>query len=474
LITFATPRTSLPQSRWRSGGRAHLVGIGGAGMRSLADVLTAANWKVTGSDENLTPADAIRWKARRGHIADRVTVDVDAVVHSPAIDDANPELVRARSLGIPVLSYPAMLGRLMRESFGIAIAGTHGKSTTTAMTAEILRTDGFDPTVIVGAEPLDQTSGGRFGRGDLVVAEACEYRDSFLHLRPKIASILNIEPDHFDYFHSAEQLDETFARFASQVASDGLLLVSDSCTRTQHVVRNASCRCETFGLSNTANWQARNLANCGGNYAFEIWNKRVRLGQIALRVPGRHNVTNALAAAAMAWHAGAAAAGICRGLSQFRGLRRRLETLGESGGVALVDDFAHHPTEVAASLAAVKLKYPGRRVWCIFQPHQASRTRALLDELAGSLHNAGKIFVADIYRAREPAACEGDVTAADLARRMRARGQSVAELHDPQAIREFIADRVRPGDVVLTMGAGNIGKIAHDLGKWLREHGANG
>jgi UDP-N-acetylmuramate--alanine ligase len=211
-----------------------------------------------------------------------------------------------------------------------------------------------------------------------------------------------------------------------------------------------------------------------GNYTFELWQAGELLGEVALQVPGRHNVANAVAAAALASHAGAAPAGICRGLAQFRGLRRRLESLGEPGGVALIDDFAHHPTEVGASLAAVKLKYPGRRVWCIFQPHQASRTRALLDELAGSLHNAGKIFVADIYRAREPAACEGDVTAADVARRMRARGQSVAELHEPQAIAEFVADRLQPGDVVLTMGAGDIGKIAHDLGKRLREHGANG
>lgn len=425
-------------------------------MRSLAGVLDSAGWRVTGSDSNSSLTSP--W-----HATSDLAAGADVVVHSPAVPLDNPELVAARRQNLPIVSYPAMLGRLMADHFGVAVAGTHGKSTTTAMAAEILLADGLDPTVVFGASPLGGSSGGRFGRGDIVLAEACEYRDSFLHLRPRVAAILGIEPDHFDYFRSARQLDASFERFARQVPADGIVLVSDQCNRARRIMMNLDCRRESFGFSETADWQARVVDVDCGRHRFEIWHRGQRMCEAALQVPGLHQVSNALAAAAVARHCGASADAICSGLASFRGLQRRLESLGEAGGVAIVDDYAHHPTEIAASLAAVRMAYPGRRVWCVFQPHQVSRTAHLLDDLAASLHNADTVLVADIFRAREGSPQPGEVTAADLARRARARGAAVLDVHSTQAIVACVQEGLRPGDVLVTMGAGDIGKIVHGI-----------
>jgi len=289
----------------------------------------------------------------------------------------------------------------MSERRGLAVAGTHGKSTTAAMLAEILIAHGFDPLVVAGGALLGQTSGGRFGRGDWLVAEACEYRANFLHLKPEVAAILGIEHDHFDYFQSRAQLDNAFQQFAGQVS--GVLLTLDSCSTSLRLAQAAAARHETFGVRPGSTWQAAEPQLSRGRFCFELRHQGVDIGPVRLRVPGRHNVLNALAAAGLAHHAGASDAAICRGIERFAGIHRRLELLGEHGGIALIDDFAHHPTEITASLKTVRQLYPGRRLWCVFQPHQVSRTARLLDSLAASLQNADKLVVAEIYRAREVA-----------------------------------------------------------------------
>lgn len=456
---------------------AHLVGIAGAGMRALADVLLGWGWKLSGSDLAI---GSVRELARdgvrlsEGHAAENLPPETELVVYSDAIAAGNPELHRADELGIPTCSYFEMLGRLSSDKECLAVAGTHGKSTVTAMAAEVLVEAGWDPTMFCGAAPMGRRSGGRAGSGELVLVEACEYRANFLHLRPSLAVILGIEPDHFDCYDSPNELEHAFARFARMVPRRGLVLARHDCAATRRVIGELSCRVETFGTDAAADWSARNLAHRRGRYGFEVRHQGRYLCDVKLRVPGRHNVLNALAAAALAWENDVPAERIARSLGRFRGLHRRLEVRGSFAGVLLVDDYAHHPTEVAASLAAVRRMAPGRPVWCVFQPHQVSRTEHLLDELAESLQNAEVVLVAEIFRAREGPPHDGEVTAADLARLVRARGVEVPSLHAVEEITRLLETRLTPGDVLITMGAGDIGKICDGFDNRLRADRAAG
>ena len=305
-----------------------------------------------------------------------------------------------------------------------------------------------------------------------MLAEACEYRANFLHLRPRHAAILGIEPDHFDCYPTVARLRDAFTRFAALLPDDGLLVARHECEATRQVTAGLHCRIETFGFDAQAAWSARNVNGQQGRYDFEIVRHQQRLCRVCLQVPGRHNVLNALAAAALAWANGLGPEVIAAGLATFRGLHRRLEWRGEWHGASLLDDYAHHPTEIAATLAAVRETYPGRRVWCVFQPHQASRTAALLDELAASLQNADRLAVADIFRAREPEPRPGEVTAADLAERARWLGANVEREQTIEQITRRVATQLRAGDVLITMGAGDIGRIHQNLVE--HRSGANG
>jgi UDP-N-acetylmuramate--alanine ligase len=446
--------------------RAHLVGIAGAGMRSLANVLDAAGWQIGGSD--LAEVTGAPFHARRGHDASAIDPSLDLVIYSSAVPPDNPELCRARQLGIPTLSYPQMLGRLMRPRGGVAIAGTHGKSTATAMAGEIFTAAGLDPTVVVGAAPVGRQSGGRYGHGRWMLAEACEYRAGFHHLEPEVAAILNIEPDHFDCFASMAELQDAFARFARSVPPDGLVLARAECAATRHACADLACRTETFGWTPAATWQAAELRERHGYYAFELRCRGRAVCEVKLPVPGRHNVLNALAAAALASHCGAGGAAIRAGLERFAGLRRRLQLLGEVRGVALVDDYAHHPTEVAATLATLRQMYADRRLWCVFQPHQASRLAHLLDEFARSLQNADKVILAEVYRARERFSHGDEITSGHLSDRLARQGSDVVQLASGLEIRDHLIRSLRRGDVLVTMGAGDIGRVAYELGQGLR------
>lgn len=465
---------------------AYLIGIAGAGMRALADVLLGTGWRVSGSDYApfvVPPSGGLRGPIYRlkpglrtyqGHAPENLPPETDLVIASTAIPPHNPELLRAAELGIPVVSYFQMLGRLMEGKHGLAVAGTHGKSTTAAMAAQILVGAGLDPTVVFGATPLGACSGGHAGSGKLMLVEACECQRNFLHLRPRHAVILGIEPDHFDCYDTRDELERAFAQFAASLPSDGLLLARHDCEATRRATANFSCRVETFGLQGQADWSAANLSHQRGCYRFQIHHRGKLLGSIKLKTPGRHNVLNALAAAALASANGVSPEQVVRSLSRFPGLHRRLESLGTWGGVAVVDDYAHHPTEVAAALAAVRLMFPGRRLWCVFQPHQVSRTARLLDELAASLQNAEKVLVAEIFRAREGPARPGEVTAADLARQVRAGGADVPPIHAPEEIEDFLQTHLTPRDVLLTLGAGDIGRIAYGYLERFREDRAAG
>ncbi len=476
-------------------------------MRALARVLLEKGWRLSGSDPSIgrdNPLTKAGIRCFSGHAACQVNADVECLIHSSAISAANPELCRAAELGIPVLSYAEMLGLLMQGRCGLAIAGTHGKSTATAMAAEILAAAGCDPTVIYGAEPRNGGYGGRAGNGNVVLVEACEFRRNFLNLRPHDAVILNTEPDHFDCYDSREALESAFASFAALLPADGRLIVPSDDAAVQRVAGAAGCRIETFGQAGQADWLAVNVQSQRGRYGFDLVCRGRKLGRIELSVFGRHNVLNALAATALAAEApggyplvgtgrGVPPEKIIAGLSRFCGLRRRLEPLGTAGGVCFWDDYAHHPTEISTTLQTIREVVPGARVCCLFQPHQALRTARLLDELALSLQNAERVLIADIFRAREGPPQPGEITAADLAARTRALGQDVPGLHDPVDIQEFLQTQLTPGDVLVVMGAGDIGlllgggaynvggrnnrgadRISYGLMDWFREHRAAG
>jgi len=447
-------------------GRAHLVGIAGAGLRSLAEVLLGWGWQLSGSDlagEAIEHLVARGVRIHRAHAVNQLPADADLVIASDAIPPENPELAEARRLGIPVLSYFQALGRIMASRQGVAIAGTHGKSTTTAMLAHLLIAAGLDPTVVCGAVPLGRQTGGRSGHSSLMLVEACEYRANFLHLGPRKAAILGIEPDHFDCYPTQEHLLDAFTRFAALLPDNGLLVARHECRTTRQVTDGLRCQVETFGWVPEATWSVRELAPQHGRYHFEIRRHRQAFCRVCLQVPGRHNVLNALAAAALASAHDLTPEAIATGLGSFRGVHRRLELRGEWRGVSLLDDYAHHPTEIAATLAAVREMYPGRRLWCVFQPHQASRTAALLDELAASLQNAEKLVIAEIFRAREPTRRPGEVTAADLAQQARRLGAEVEPIETVEQITRYLEYQLRAGDVLITMGAGNIDQIHQNL-----------
>jgi UDP-N-acetylmuramate--alanine ligase len=296
-----------------------------------------------------------------------------------------------------------------------------------------------------------------------MLVEACEYRANFLGLVPQMAVLLGIEPDHFDCFAHAGDLERAFADFARRVPSDGLVLWSGGCAATRRVVRGLDCACESFGLAPSATWHATSVRERRGFYSFQIRSRDRLVANIALNVPGKHNVINALAAAAVASHCGATGKAMHAGLERFAGLERRIELLCDGPGAAIVDDYAHHPTEVAATLATVRQMYPDRRVWCVFEPHQTLRTRKLMDEFARSLQNADTVIVAPIFGAREAAGPDARKTATELARRVAELGAQVEERGTLNEIEDYLSGQLAHADVLVTIGAGDIGTVAHGL-----------
>jgi UDP-N-acetylmuramate--alanine ligase len=458
--------------------RAHFIGIGGSGMRALASVLIEQGWTISGSDLHPDDAEGLIARGVRvfgDHAASNVPPNAEVVVYSDAVPADNPERRRAEEPGIRTRSYAQMLGEITSQHDSsatmrtLAVAGTHGKSTVTAMAAEILICAGLDPTVICGASPIARhenaiaETGGRNGSGDIALVEACEYRENFLHLAPEAAAILNIEPDHFDYYRSTDQLTEAFAKFASGVSPAGLIIAGADSHRAVSVAKASGRAMTTFGLSADADWRATKVQQNRGRYRFELVCHDRLLTTVTLAIPGRHNVLNALAAAALARHCEVSSQQIAQGLTVFRGLKRRLEIRGRWHGAPWVDDYAHHPSEVKAALAAVRQMFPRRRIFCVFQPHQASRLTILLDELAASLQNADKLAVTKVFRAREGAPRPGEATAVDLAATVRAGGIDVLDEHAPLAIARRAAQELQPGDVLVTLGAGDLGKIFHEF-----------
>lgn len=444
---------------------AHLIGAAGAGMQSLGQLLRDAGWTLSGSDLEPLPG------MYRGHAAGHVGESTDLVVYSPAIPADNPERREAQRRGIPACSYPEMLGQVMSSRRGIAVAGTHGKSTTAALLASILLAAGEDPSYVIGAQPQGEFAGGRCGEGPWFVAEACEYREHFLTLTPEVAVLLGIEPDHFDFFSSQAHVRETFARFAGRLPAGGLLLAHQGCAATMEIARQLACRVVGFGYGPAADWQVADVAEVGHAGQFRlVHTPSGRAVSLRLPLPGRHNVLNAAAAAATAFELGLPTAAVRKGIGQFRGIRRRLQQLGRWRGVACWDDYAHHPTEVTAVLSTLRRLYPRRRLWCIFQPHQASRTVHLLEQFALSLQLADRVAVADVFHAREKSGASP--VAAELAERTSRYGAAVLPQRNMAALAEHLKQSLQPQDVLVTLGAGDIWKLHHEFTEGIRRHRA--
>lgn len=446
----------------------HLVGIGGSGMQALAGMLLRCGATVSGSDEQGGYAiDRLKAGGARvaiGQRAENVPDHTDLVVYSAAIKPSNPELAAAIARNIPCIRYAEMVGRLMATRHGIAISGTHGKSTTTAWVSFILKNAGLDPTFIVGADVRQLGGPSGVGAGAHFVAEACEYNCSFHNFRPKTAAILNIEGDHFDCFGNMQKIVEAFEKFATLLPADGLLILNSDDPRAMQTATGTQARMQTFALEDPdADWQAVNRQVKSGTYSFDLLCHHERLGRVDLKLLGIHNVANALAAAACAHEAGVRPADICHWLGEFTGAMRRLTCRGEVHGVTVVDDYAHHPTEIRMTLQAARQFYHPRRLWAVFQPHQYSRTRILLDEFADSFSAADEILLPDIYSARDTQQDMQSVCAQDLVDQLRQRGKHVTYVPDFDRIVDTLVENCHPGDLVLTMGPGNIWKVADAL-----------
>ncbi len=461
------PQTAASDLRLE-GASVHMIGVGGAGMCGAARMLLDLGAKVAGSDLNafegmgkLVQAGACIFV---GHSADHVIPRTDLVVISAAVPAANPELVEAHELGIPVIKYAQLLGELMRYHQGLAIAGTHGKSTTTAMCAFLLREVGLDPSFVVGATSNQLGGSSAAGSGDHFVVESCEYDRSFLHLHPQAAAILNVEPDHLDYFGSIENVVEAFASFASNVPSSGVVFANIDDHLAIQAVADVSAEVVTLGIENeSADWHACNLTADKACYSFDVVYRSQPLFSTRLNVPGRYNVTNALAAIALAHYAGADPELLAQALPKFTGIGRRLTHRGQWSGVTVVDDYAHHPTEIRVTLDAIRKQYVPKRLWVIFQPHQHARTRFLLDDFAAAFTDADEIVIPDIYGAREASDENDTISSQDLVNRICEVGGQAQYIADLDAVVTKILPQLTLGDLVVTMGAGDIWKVTDEL-----------
>lgn len=445
----------------------YFIGIGGISMSGLAEILFDEGFQVMGSDMKKSElTDRLEQKGIKveyGQRASNIPADTQVVVYTAAIHPDNPEFVAAKEMGIPMLARAELLGELMRNyHHAVNIAGTHGKTTTTSMLTEILLAGEKDPTVTVGG--ILPAIGGniRVGGSELFVAEACEYTNSFLSFFPTMEIILNIEADHLDFFKDIEDIRHSFRRFAQKLDEKGILIINREIPRLEEITEGLPCKVITFGRNpETSNYSAAEIMYdqyARASYTLMIDGKPE--GKIVLGVPGEHNVYNSLSVVAAGRELGITLEQIQKGLKCFSGTNRRFEKKGEIGGVTVIDDYAHHPQEIRATLTTAK-NYPHRKIWCVFQPHTYSRTAALLDEFAQALLLADEVILADIYAAREVNTI--GITSQDLADKIREAGGRVHYIPSFDEIETFILENCVPGDLLITMGAGDIVKVGEKL-----------
>jgi len=448
--------------------RVHFVGIGGAGMSGIAEVLLTQGYQVSGSDVAATTVTrrltALGARIAMGHAADNIA-GADVVVVSTAVAHDNPEIAAAREKGVPVVPRALMLAELMRLKQGIAVAGTHGKTTTTSLIASVLAEGGLDPTFVIGGRLVSADANARLGKGEFLVAEADESDASFLVLQPVLAVITNIDADHMEtYEHDFAKLKEAFVNFAQRLPFYGTAVLCIDDANVRDIIPAITKSIVTYGFAEDAQLRAQDVDHAQGRMRFVASSAKMQPLSVELNLAGVHNVQNALAAIAVGREAGVADGAIAKALSEFKGVGRRFQRFGEiatprGGSFTLIDDYGHHPTEMAATLDAVRRSFPGRRLVLAFQPHRYTRTRELFEDFVKVLSTADVLLVADVYPAGEAPIVAADGRA--LTRALRIGGriepvfvEDVSEM--PAAIRAIVRD----GDVVLTMGAGSIGQVS--------------
>lgn len=442
--------------------RIHFIGIGGISMSGLAEILLSQGYKISGSD--MKPSDitqkleTLGIKIYIGH--DKSNIEgADLIVYTAAVKESNPELAAARQTGAACIDRATLLGLIMkRYMYGITVSGTHGKTTTTSMISMIMLEAGKDPTIHIGGQLAAINGTTKTGGQEYFIAEACEYCDSFLKFFPYMAVILNIEFDHADYFRDIDHVRSSFLKYMNLVPEDGYVITSADDENILRLLEQVRCRKITFSLESAdADWLAKDIKyDSHGCASYTIVNKGRELGQIKLSVPGIHNVVNSLAAAAACHTLGCSIEDINTALGLFTGTHRRFELKGEAEGIKVIDDYAHHPTEVKATLKAASEGDYGK-VWCVFQPHTYSRTKALLEEFSNAFIDADNIILADIYAAREQD--PGDINSAILAERISNAGKHAIYIKGFDAIVEHLKENVKAGDIIITMGAGDVYKV---------------
>jgi len=443
----------------------HVIGVGGAGTSGVAKMLLRSGRAVTGSDvrdsDVVDELRAMGMAVHVGHNAANVPTDTELVIHSAAVKDDNVELAVARSRGIKVMKYACALGELSQGLRTVAVSGTHGKTTTTAMITTVLVEAGLDPSYVLGSPINGLGSNAHAGDGDVFVVEACEYDRSFLNFAPSIALVNNIEEDHLDYYQDISEIVSAFAGFVDLVKKGGLIVANGHDRNVARVLRAARCEVETCTFGGDGTWQAHDVGLAEQGMGFRVVHAGRDLGWFVVNVPGRHNVLNALGAIAACVRLGLDPDDVRSALMLFTGTHRRFEMLGRARGVRVIDDYAHHPSEIQATLRAVRDMFGQARVWCVFQPHQHSRTRFLLKDFARSFALADRVIVPDIYFVRDSLEERQSVCAQDLVAEITTLGGQAEYAADFDTIVNSVCPRVSTGDVVVTMGAGNVFEVAH-------------
>ena len=447
----------------------HFIGIGGISMSGLAEILIGEGFTVSGSDAKESPLtkslEAKGAKIFYGQRASNIMDTTEAVVYTAAIHPDNPEFARAKEKNLPMLTRAQLLGQIMRNyETPIAISGTHGKTTTTSMVSHILLEGKCDPTISVGG--ILPAIGGniRVGESETFVTEACEYTNSFLSFFPKISIILNIDADHLDFFKDLDDIRNSFRRFTELLPSDGTLIINADIPDYQEITKDLPCQVVTYGLEQEADYQAKDITfDKYGHASFTVYKNGRKTGSYYLKVPGMHNVSNALASIALGHLLRLSEEVIIKGLGSFTGTDRRFQYKGEVAGVTVIDDYTHHPTEIEATLHAAG-NYPHQKVWCVFQPHTYTRTKALLPEFAKALALADHVVLADIYAARETDTL--GISSEDLQKCIQELGTPCEYFPTFDEIENFLLENCSRGDLLITLGAGDVVNIGeHLLGK---------
>ncbi len=440
----------------------HFIGIGGISMSGLAEILIKNKYKVSGSDmQSSHITDKLIGKGVQiaiGHNAENIK-DADLVVYTAAISPENPEYLKAIELSIPLMDRAEFLGHIMKgHKYNVAVAGTHGKTTTTSMVAHIILKENVDPTILVGGE-LDVIDGNVLaGNSDYFITEACEYKESFLKFFPYIGIITNIDADHLDYYRDINHIKDAFKKFIHLIPKEGYLITNIDDDNVKEVLSDSTYKCNifTYGI-NGGTLRAKNISyNKMGCGTFDVYKEDNLLFKIALNVPGQHNILNALASIGTALCLDFSQDSITSGLSDFRGTHRRFELKGTKDGVTVIDDYAHHPTEIKAALSAAK-NYPHNKIYCVFQPHTYSRTISLFDDFSESFSNVDNLILADIYAAREKDT--GIVSSDMLGDKIRFKNVNCVNIHSFAEIVSYLRLNLKDGDMLITMGAGDVFKV---------------